>query len=281
MNLYIIGNGFDLELGYNTSYGSFVDSIEFKGMCNDGSSNELAKYIHHVFKKENHSLWVDLEEALGVYANEFSKEDEDEFIQSLNDLKFRLKNYLQRQKSNKSNQESTRAFSFLKLIANDLNKNRKAVIVNFNYTNHVMNKLSSLFLDRQLDMTLINYIQPHGDLGSEIVLGVNEDFLKETGHKYSFIKKGYSNSFNLSNWKNTFIEANSIRIFGHSLGVTDSDVFAPMFVHYLKTPTKEISIEIYDRPEAELEIMKKIDRFVSGKINTFRLQHKLSINQSF
>jgi hypothetical protein len=281
MNLYIIGNGFDLDLGYDTSYKSFIESVEFKGLCNEQSNNQLAKHINHVFKEENHSLWVDLEETLGVYANEFSKEDEYEFILSLNDLKFRLKNYLQRQKSNKPNQESTRAFSFLKLIEDDLNKNRKAVIIDFNYTNRVMKKLSLLFSGRQLDMTLINYIQPHGDLGSEIVLGVNEDFLKETGHKYSFIKKGYSNSFNLSNWKNTFTEANSIRIFGHSLGITDSDVFAPMFDHYLKTPTKEISIEIYDRPEANLDIMKKIDLFVAGKINTFRLQHKLSINQSF
>ena len=34
MNLYIIGNGFDLDLGLQTSYNSFIQSEDFKKFNN-------------------------------------------------------------------------------------------------------------------------------------------------------------------------------------------------------------------------------------------------------
>ncbi len=128
MNLYIVGNGFDLELGCDTSYKSFLDSIEFKLLCDKGSSNQIAKHIEDVYKKEIPSLWVDLEIALGKYANEFGKEGENEFIESLDGLKLRLKSYLLRQMSKYTNKESRRADSFLNLIADDLSKKRNVML---------------------------------------------------------------------------------------------------------------------------------------------------------
>lgn len=60
MNLYIIGNGFDLDLGFDTSYRSFISSKQFKSLIANNSNNMLAKHIDKVFNDEK-SLWVDLE----------------------------------------------------------------------------------------------------------------------------------------------------------------------------------------------------------------------------
>lgn len=121
MNIYILGNGFDLDLGFDTSYSSFIKSNQFKRLCSNSSNNQLAKHIEKEFNNNN-ALWLDLETTIGTYANEFSKDKQDDLNHYLEELKLMLKTYLARQETINNNQESSRAFSFLRYIADDLQK---------------------------------------------------------------------------------------------------------------------------------------------------------------
>lgn len=277
MNIYILGNGFDLDLGLDTSYSSFINSNEFKRLCSNSSNNHLAKHIEKEFNNNN-ALWLDLETTIGSYANEFSKDKRDDLNNYLDELKLMLKTYIARQETTKKNQESSRAFSFLRHIADDLIKNINVTLINFNYTDSPIDRLKFLMPNGQLDVTSFEYIHPHGETAKEIVLGVNDDFLDDRGSQYFFIKKGHSKLYNMSSWKNKYSNATSIKIFGHSLGVTDSDVFIPMFNYFLGDAPSSINIEIYDQINNEMRVSEKIDQLVSGKIGTFKLQSSLKIN---
>jgi Bacteriophage abortive infection AbiH len=277
MNIYILGNGFDLDLGFDTSYSSFIKSNQFKRLCSNSSNNQLAKHIEKEFNNNN-ALWLDLETTIGTYANEFSKDKQDDLNHYLEELKLMLKTYLARQETINNNQESSRAFSFLRYIADDLQKNRNVTLINFNYTDSPLDRLKFLMPNGRLDVTNFEYIHPHGEISKEIVLGVNDDFLDERGSQYFFIKKGHSKLYNISSWKNKYSSATNIKIFGHSLGITDSDVFIPMFNYFLGDAPSGISIEIYDQKHNELRVSEKIDQLVSGKIGAFKLQNSLKIN---
>jgi hypothetical protein len=278
MNIYILGNGFDLDLGFDTSYSSFIKSNQFKRLCSNNSNNNLAKFIDEKFNNNDEALWVDLEVAIGNYASEHSSETQEDLWNNLEELKLMLKTYITRQSSEKENQQSTRAFLFLKNIAEDLQKNRNVTLINFNYTPTPLNRLKSLMPNGQLDFTKLDYIHPHGEIDKEIVLGVNDNFLSEQRGKYFYIKKGHSKYYNMSNWKNKYSSATNIKIFGHSLGITDSDVFILMFNYFLGDAPSSVSIEIYDQKNNELRVSEKIDQLVSGQIGAFKLQNSLKIN---
>lgn len=67
--ILIIGNGFDVNLGLNTSYTSFLSSDQFNGLLK--SNNNLAKYLQ---AKQDAQLWVDVEHELKNYASGVSGE---------------------------------------------------------------------------------------------------------------------------------------------------------------------------------------------------------------
>lgn len=78
---YIIGNGFDLNIGLKTSYDDF-----YKYYSNQPTNSYLIKYIKDRLKKDIHVKddseginWSDLEEALGALTSEFDKYNEHKF----------------------------------------------------------------------------------------------------------------------------------------------------------------------------------------------------------
>ena len=95
MNLYIIGNGFDLDLGLQTSYNSFIQSEDFKKLLAKSSSNNLASHINNYFKRQK-DQWCDLEITLGSYVNEFCNVHPDVLKSQFAELKSELKNYLKK-----------------------------------------------------------------------------------------------------------------------------------------------------------------------------------------
>ena len=73
MKLYLIGNGFDIDLGYNTSYKSFINSQEFSKLIQNNSANRLAKFIYSNYQTDTN--WVDIEIIIGKYANEVCNDE--------------------------------------------------------------------------------------------------------------------------------------------------------------------------------------------------------------
>lgn len=64
----IIGNGFDLNLGFPTSYNDFIQSQYFKALVN--SNNHLAKELQKI---QNLTNWIDVENEVVNYSRRFGQ----------------------------------------------------------------------------------------------------------------------------------------------------------------------------------------------------------------
>ena len=90
--LHLIGNGFDLNLGLETSYLNFylhyilkdVDKEHIKQLIKD-----IASYIH---KEPSETQWSDLEIGLGDYTKQIKSEDE--FLEIYQDINLELKQFI-------------------------------------------------------------------------------------------------------------------------------------------------------------------------------------------
>jgi hypothetical protein len=279
MNLYIIGNGFDLDLGLQTSYNSFIQSEDFKKLLAKSSSNNLASHINNYFKRQK-DQWCDLEITLGSYVNEFCNVHPDVLKSQFAELKSELKNYLKKQSANLSfeNQVNSRSFKLLNIIFEGILNQTETTVLNFNYTDTVKLGLHYINNGQVLEMGTLKYINPHGTLSTDIALGVNDDFLRDGGRAYSYLRKAYSYNYNLNHWTKTYQRANKIFIFGHSLSIVDSDILHPMFEYYLEDRSIGRTITILDTKDSNDRINDKISELTSGKIASFKLDNEILIN---
>lgn len=99
--LLIVGNGFDLSMGFKTSYGDFMKSSFFPKF-----DSTLCSYLRKQFQ-ENMG-WIDIENELSEFSNVISsmkqdakkkhtKWEYDNFREEYDDLKLSLKKYLQKE----------------------------------------------------------------------------------------------------------------------------------------------------------------------------------------
>lgn len=84
--VYLIGNGFDVNLGLPTRYSDFYDY--YLGLDRSDDSENIKKLKDHLKRclSEKNKYWSDLEEAMGNYTTEFSSYEEmEEVYDNLND----------------------------------------------------------------------------------------------------------------------------------------------------------------------------------------------------
>jgi hypothetical protein len=200
MNIvFLIGNGFDINLGMKTSYADFYDDLVKTYIVGPGSIENLHQSIEK-YKKTN--LWADLEKGLGEYTKEISNVRElREVYFHLNDA---LKNYLANQKLNGRYLTAEAASKLKKDLMNPHNcflpRFRQAIqdymnpsrvvqdevsIITFNYTDTIEKILGvggyKLPLELGVkntngDKRMLNSIYHiHGTLNdSELIMGVND-----------------------------------------------------------------------------------------------------------
>lgn len=61
MNLYILGNGFDLEMGLKTSYSDFIRSEQFEKLTARNSDCKFPRYIlNKISSLDNSDKWLSL-----------------------------------------------------------------------------------------------------------------------------------------------------------------------------------------------------------------------------
>ena len=82
---FLIGNGFDINVGLNTRYSEFC-----KYYLNKYSDDMLAKEI-----QKDYELWSDLEIALGEYTEKVSELNEEKFFESKDVMENALADYLE------------------------------------------------------------------------------------------------------------------------------------------------------------------------------------------
>jgi len=247
--LYIIGNGFDLNLGLKTSYKDFYDYyVSFE------SSKKNVKKLKSLISN-NYKNWSDLELALGQYTEEFKTTEN--FDEVFEDIGEHLAKYLLSEE-NKFNFEKINKEKFFKNLVKpedflppaDNNKIRdyktkfinnewSVDIVTFNYTkiiDKIIGEGKNVNLGhhpRRTSNVILRSIQHiHGYYDYQMVLGVNdvsqlknkefhnnEDVLEAIVKPKCNIAYGHTID---EHFKTKIQQADFICIFGASIGDTDN-----------------------------------------------------------
>lgn len=247
--LYIIGNGFDLNLDLKTTYNDFYKYYETVKSDNP-NVQKLKEHISKTFDS-----WADLELALGDYTQHLNKIEE--FDDITLDIGEELSNYLKKeeQKVDKFEFDQKNFFENLSYPENFFLPADKEVLVNFKrkwanhhwnlniYTFNYTTVIEKIFGEKNSNVLLANHNgnatvklgeikHIHGYLDNNMVLGVNDisqvknkDFHKNRDILESIIKPD-CNRANRNNidrqFTNRINQANLICIFGSSIGDTDN-----------------------------------------------------------
>lgn len=246
--VFLIGNGFDLNLGLKTSFHDFYEYYLSQAPSDEESINNLRKSIGLDFE-----TWSDLEIQLGKYTSELQSLED--FDKAFFDIVRHLSNYLQtvQDEIDFSNFDSTVLFNDLinpervlvKSEQNDLkdfagkwpNQHINIQLLTFNYTQTIErivgDKITGLEIGnkdgRKVYLRGIEHIHQH--LGQSLVLGVNDEDqienqeLRQSQEVIESIVKPVQNQEQGHTRDNycmqTISSANLIFIFGSSIGETD------------------------------------------------------------
>lgn len=262
MNIvYMLGNGFDINIGMDTRYSDFYqyyDNIE----SNNEKINNLKKSIkNYIRKKENGEElsneevnWADLELALGQYCKEF--QNVEEFEEVYNDIVDNLGEYIENEENSydftlqdktKLPRDLLTPHLFLtetdsELVANYLKGKRESWHVHvctFNYTRSIERILNYKTGQLGLGSNINNYASVlqdiqhiHGFSNSRMILGVNDEsqinnaeLLKNRYFKQDIIKSECNKAqktLHVRKCENMINNAHIICLYGLSIGETDN-----------------------------------------------------------
>lgn len=222
--LLIVGNGFDLSMGFKTSYGDFMKSSYFP----HEETSSLCSYLHNQY--EENMGWIDIENELSEYSRILTTKklnakkfntilDIDSLREEFDELKSSLKCYLQ--------EETKRAFgpspdNPAKRVIDQLPAESK--IISFNYTSIIERMTRDRFCASKG-----NLLHIHGSLApyDDIVFGV-EDSAK-LSKEHVFLYKAHSPHLKVQEFSDWLNSAERIIFYGYSLGDTDRQYFEKFF----------------------------------------------------
>ncbi len=177
MNItYLIGNGFDINLGLKTSYHDFYEYYKEQ----PSNSEKITKFKNEI--ADNIALWSDLEEKFGEYCKNFKTFDE--FDEVFADLYEKLETYIKEIDDNLiiDDTHSDMYLDYLRhpetfLLPEEIGKIRQALgsveqlfinIHTFNYTSCLKHILGSL------ENTRITIKHIHGIINNTVIFGLND-----------------------------------------------------------------------------------------------------------
>lgn len=189
---FLIGNGFDLNLGMKTRYTDMYDSY-----INSESSNEVIAKFKEDLKKDEHKHyenWSDFEMGMAFYARNFSNESD--FVACIRDFKTHMVRWLKNEEvefgkttlSNNilGNEMVNSIVNFhsgstpnVKYTIEDIifqENHCDCNFITFNYTfalDAIIARTSKLFNANQMNYIIHEPIHIHGDLTKDVVLGVD------------------------------------------------------------------------------------------------------------
>ncbi len=222
--LLIVGNRFDLSMGFKTSYGDFMKSSYFP----HEETSSLCSYLHNQY--EENMGWIDIENELSKYSQLLSRFEltpktgkielgAESFREEYEELKTSLKFYLQ--------EETKRAFGTspenpAKRVIDQLPAGSK--IISFNYTSIIERMTRDRFCALKS-----NLLHIHGSLApnDDIVFGV-EDSAK-LPKEHVFLYKAHSRHLKVQEFSDWLNSAERIIFYGYSLGDTDHQYFEKFF----------------------------------------------------
>lgn len=300
MRLLVLGNGFDLALGYPTSYDDFANAElispvqELDFTCNfwpfkepdNGPYRDHSLHSHmynYAIKhtdRDGRIRWVDIEMQLYSYARtKIGSTIDPGLVQEDKESFQKLRRYLNRWISRafngewKNDRECTTIRDFIKAITDN---NGCSIIWSFNYTNtreelSTFGEYNNPMYPRIYNIhgTCTNSSNPN------IIVGIHEDL--QIPHEYQFLFKSNYTTNHIS-FLQDLTTANEVIIYGHSIGITDSDYFSPYFgfIKNIRIPDKSKRFTIITKGVNAVEqILSNIREHI--KISTLKSQIDFSI----
>lgn len=242
---FIIGNGFDINLGMKTKY-----SDMYEGYIKTPSQTKVIESFKNELRNQQpFDKWSDFEMAMAEYAKTLSSEKE--LIECVRDFKSYMVNHLNNEylkleqmiKNFKSYREpvkelneSIRGF-YRKLIPNTVNEidnlladtNVNYHFLTFNYT--FSSELFFAIKQQYEQISLAKPIHIHGTLANDVVLGIDnveqiEDlpYTLTTRGRRSFVKTVFNGDFDRSRVekaKQIIKQSSVICVYGWSMGESD------------------------------------------------------------
>lgn len=253
MKLLIIGNGFDLDLGLNTSYLDFYNHSTFsKSECT--IPNSLEDFLKG--ERDVVIRWADLEESMAEYVENKNGElyetilEHDKFF--LKQLKYEFSEYIIANWVRKTSElyKTPVKESLAKQLIKIQNKTHCFdAIYSFNCLPYIDLEFAS---NTEIE-SLHNVLNVHGAY-DEFVFGIRkEDCTRE---EYSFLVKENQDNYPFEvadNLRRDLLLAEDVVIFGHSLNRIDMVYFEQFF----NSQSKLRTITIIDRNGKSFETIKK------------------------
>lgn len=237
--LLIVGNGFDLSMGFKTSYGDFMQSSFYPK-----NNSTLCSYLLKEYRVN--MGWIDIENELSKYSKLLSsfelKSEQDElkwgvaaFRKQYEDLKSSLKTYLY--------EETKRQFcpkqgNPAKRVIDQLPADSR--IVSFNYTSVIERMTRDRFC-----VSKGNLLHIHGSLApyDDIVFGVEDS--SKLSKEHVFLYKAHSQSLKAREFSYWLNSAERIIFYGYSLGDTDRQYFEKFFQKLCSENSSNVKLDFY------------------------------------
>lgn len=259
--LLILGNGFDLDLGFPTKYENYFNSDMFPFVKNDHNCHSLGRFVYNKGFKET---WYDLENLLAEYGKGVGSMGDDAIQGDKNDycrLVQGLADYLASIDFTKPKIDSVAAKV---LLAAD-NELVPPVVYTFNYSS-----FDSIASALGISYSTAKHV--HGSLKTnDIVLGVGE-YVK-LGPSASYLHKTSNHSYDSKGLLNVLGNYQSIIIFGLSLSQVDYPYFEDFFKDIASRKfvgEQKRFIRIFTKDEkSRLEILDNLRGMNSGLIKLF------------
>jgi hypothetical protein len=225
----VLGNGFDLDLGWDTSYKSFYEKHDgWKSFKT--SEDDLFQYVI----KQVPGNWFDFERTLHEYAlhraeKPFPQKDKDKIerdIQDYKDFKTQLMAFISDATKSPINKESY-AYRLLEVyVKAKMNRISDSFfpirLFSYNYT-------PLLDIIHQIDNNAkVSYTPVHGrTVDQSIIFGFHDD--PNIPKEYRSIQKSMDDNYKSSDIVTASLQANTIIFFGLSLGYIDGVYFKNLF----------------------------------------------------
>ena len=267
--VFIIGNGFDLDLGWRTSYKDFVHS-DYSPIHPAGSGAcPMEEYLARKIEVER---WYDLECILREYAAEgyqshrkADPKDEPFF----NELRDSLTEYIT-QEAQKEVKVDSLAVKVLKVIVAN---GYFSSIYTFNYTD-LYRLAEKVGIHSQFDFMFV-----HGNVyRNSIILGVDGNSDLREG--YAYLRKGNSEHYRSNHIRYDLQECDEVVFFGHSLGDMDYPYFRDFFYvqsHCINSKNgKRITIFTKDN-HSRLQILEQLRVMNEGQMEYLQNDNEFNV----
>ena len=301
---FLIGNGFDLNLGLHTDYPSFLQYY-----LNEKHDNALTNAI-----KKDIDTWANLEEQLGSYAGTIQEDDIDKFFSEKEELEAALLRYLRKESEHKLIIDSNGPQEFRDKIVNffaqltneerehynqQLKRISEAIVYNFisfNYTLYLdiiiekSKKVDPFSFHTSGSTSYYDHIQSplhiHGTIYNEMILGVNDESQIEAEKPHSYLTKylvkpiinSALGNQNITQARNIIDKSRYICVYGMSLGMTDRDWWVYITEWLQKSPDNRLILFMHDKSNRSpigsqaarmQDVIRRRFLAISGKLEEF------------